>query len=333
MNEDPPRTMRCIVATEPGGAEMLRVMERPVPEPAEGEVLVRVAAAGVNRVDITQRLGSYAIPPGFTDLMGLEVAGTVAAIGDGVTAWSLGDRVCALTPGGGYAEYCPVDARHCLPIPQGLGEVEAASLPETYFTVWTNVFDRCALQPGETFLVHGGTSGIGVAAIQMAHHLGSRVLATAGSAEKCRACRELGADRAIDYRSEDFVAAVKEFTGGTGVDVILDMVAGDYTARNIEALALDGRLVHIAFMAGSEVTINLRPLMAKRLIVTGSALRPMTGDQKAAIAETLKARVWPLIEGGAIRPVIHAVFPFDQAAEAHRLMESSAHIGKIMLTP
>ncbi|HJO97015.1 MAG TPA: NAD(P)H-quinone oxidoreductase [Rhodospirillales bacterium] len=327
-----PETMTCVEICAPGGPEVLKSGTRSLPHPGPGEVLIKVAAAGVNRVDTFQRMGNYPVPDGATDLLGLEIAGEVVARDDAAVEWSVGDPVCALVAGGGYAQYCPVPAAHCLPIPKGLDLVQAASLPETYFTVWTNVFERAALQPGETLLVHGGSSGIGVAAIQLAKNLGSPVAVTAGSAEKCAACRSLGAELAVNYRTDDFVSAVSDFTGDKGVDVILDMVGGDYVARNIEALAIEGRLVYIAFLKGSRVDVDLRPMMVKRLSVMGSLLRPLTVERKAAIAATLRERIWPLIDTGNIKPVIHATFPLAQASEAHRLMESSAHIGKIMLT-
>ena len=324
--------MTCVEIDAPGGPEVLKTGSRPLPRLGPGEVLIKVAAVGINRVDTFQRMGNYIVPDGGTDLLGLEIAGEVVARDDAAATWSVGDRVCALTVGGGYAEYCPAPAAHCLPIPKGLDLVQAASLPETTFTVWTNVFERAALQPSETLLVHGGSSGIGVAAIQMAANLGSPVAVTAGSAEKCAACRSLGAELAVNYRTDDFVAAVYDFTGGKGVDVILDMVGGDYVARNMEALAIEGRLVNIAFLGGSRVDLDLRPIMSKRLAITGSTLRPISAERKAAIAAALRERIWPLIEAGRIKPVVHATFPLAQAAEAHRLMESSAHIGKIMLT-
>jgi len=327
-----PKTMTCVEIDAPGGPEVLKTGSRPLPRLGPGEVLIKVAAVGINRVDTFQRMGNYIVPDGGTDLLGLEIAGEVVARDDAAATWSVGDRVCALTVGGGYAEYCPAPAAHCLPIPKGLDLVQAASLPETTFTVWTNVFERAALQPSETLLVHGGSSGIGVAAIQMAANLGSPVAVTAGSAEKCAACRSLGAELAVNYRTDDFVAAVRDFTGGKGVDVILDMVGGDYVARNMEALAIEGRLVNIAFLGGSRVDLDLRPIMSKRLAITGSTLRPISAERKAAIATALRERIWPLIEAGRIKPVVHATFPLAQAAEAHRLMESSAHIGKIMLT-
>jgi len=330
MSGSLPETMACIEIAEPGGAEVLQTATRPAPRPSTGEVLVKVAAAGVNRPDIIQRQGNYRPPPGITDIPGLEIAGTVVAVGDGVADWAVEDTLCALVAGGGYAEYCVAPAPQCLPVPHGLDMVEAAALPETFFTVWTNVFERAALQPGETLLVHGGSSGIGTAAIQIASRLGSRVMATAGSDEKCAACRDLGAERAVNYRDEDFVAAAKEF-GAKGVNVILDMVGGDYVARNIAALAPDGRLVNIAFLKGSKVEVDLLPVMLKRLTLSGSTLRPQSVERKGTIAHALKEQVWPLLEQGAIKPVVHATFPLAQAADAHRLMESSTHIGKIML--
>jgi NADPH2:quinone reductase len=291
-----------------------------------------VAAAGVNRPDVLQRQGKYPVPKGASPLPGLEVAGKVVAIGDGVTEWKAGDAVCALTPGGGYAEYCVAPASSCLPVPKGLSLIEAASLPETCFTVWSNVWDRGALQPGETLLVQGGSSGIGVTAIQMAHALGHRVFATAGTPEKCAACEKLGAARAINYKTEDFVAVVKEANGGRGVDVILDMVGGDYIPRELDALADDGRLVFIAFLGGAKAAVNFASVLLRRLTISGSTLRPRPVEFKAAIARQLRARVWPLVESGKIRPVVHATFPLADAAKAHALMESGAHVGKIVLT-
>jgi putative PIG3 family NAD(P)H quinone oxidoreductase len=327
-----PETMTCIEIQGAGAPEVLVPAQRPLPVPGHGEVLIRVAAAGVNRPDVLQRQGNYPPPPGASDLPGLEVSGWVAAVGDGVSGWGLGDPVCALLSGGGYAEYCTAPAPQCLPVPAGLSMVEAASLPETFFTVWHNVFERGELQPGESLLVHGGTSGIGVTAIQLAHALGSRVFATAGSADKCRACERLGADRGIEYRSEDYVAVVKELTHGKGVDVVLDMVGGDYVPRNLEALGANGRHVSIAFLRGAKVTLNLFQVMVRRLTLTGSTLRPRPVAVKGAIAQALLHRVWPLLAHGTVKPVIHARFPLAEAAEAHRLMESSNHIGKIVLT-
>ncbi len=323
--------MTCIEIAEFGGPEVLKPATRPTPEVAAGEVLVRVVAAGVNRPDIFQRRGLYPPPPDVTDIPGLEVAGVAAAVADGVAGWKAGDPLCALAGGGGYAEYCAVPAPQCLPIPGGLNMVEAAAIPETFFTVWTNVFERAALKPGETLLVHGGAGGIGTAAIQMASRLGARVIVTAGTPEKCASCMELGAERAVNYRQEDFVAAAKEFGNGKGVDVILDMVGGGYVERNIKALAADGRLVNIAYLRGSKAEIDFLPVMLKRLTITGSTLRPQTVERKGTIAGALKERIWPLIASGGIKPVIHATFPLAEAAEAHRLMESGNHIGKIVL--
>jgi NADPH2:quinone reductase len=295
-------------------------------------VLIRVAAAGINRPDVIQRQGHYPPPAGASDIPGLEIAGTVAALGDGVTDLKLGDAVCALVTGGGYAQYCTAAAACCLPIPKDYDMVRAAALPETFFTVWHNVFQRARLQPGETFLVHGGTSGIGTTAIQLARSFGARVLTTAGSPDKCRACEKLGAERAINYREEDFAEVVAQLTNGKGVDVILDMVGGDYLPRNIKCLRADGRLVNIAFLKGSKVELNFMPVMLKRLTITGSTLRPQPVAIKATIAAELKEKVWPLLDAGRIAPVVHARFTLDEAAAAHQMMESSAHIGKIILS-
>ena len=327
-----PERMRFIDLAAPGGPEALRIAEGPVPMPGAGEVLIRVAAAGVNRPDVLQRKGLYPPPPGASPVLGLEVSGTVAALGEGAAPWREGDEICALVPGGGYAEYCTAPASNCLPVPRGLSAVDAAGLPETFFTVWTNVFERGRLKPGESFLVHGGTSGIGTTAIQLARAFGARVFATAGSPEKCAVCRELGAERAIDYQREDFQAVIKEATGGRGVDVILDMVGGPYIEKNLRALAVEGRLVQIAFLQGSKASLDLVHLMVRRQTITGSTLRPRSVEDKAAIARALHEKVWPLLEGGRVRPVIDRTFPLGDAAEAHRLMESSRHIGKILLT-
>lgn len=327
-----PQTMTVIEVPEPGDADAMKTGSRPVPAPDAGEVLIQVAAAGVNRPDVFQRAGHYPPPPGATDLLGLEVAGTVVALGDGVTEWAVGDTVCALTPGGGYAEYCVTPAAHCLPIPAGFDMVQAASLPETYFTVWHNVFERGHLQPGESFLVHGGSSGIGTTAIQLAKQFGATVLTTAGSAEKCKACEDLGADRAINYRDEDWPAVVKDFTQGKGVNLILDMVGGDYVQKNISSLAWDGRIVNIAFLKGSKVEVNLALFMIKRQTLTASTLRPQSLKAKAAMAQALREKVWPLFDAGTLKTMIYKTFPLAEAADAHRLMESSAHIGKIVLT-
>ncbi len=331
MSAELPETMTAVEITEDGGPDVLKPATRPVPEPKAGEVLIKVAAAGVNRPDMVQRQGHYPAPPGASDIPGLEVAGTIVAIGADAGGWAIGDEVTALVTGGGYAEYCAAPVPQCLAVPRGLSVVEAAALPETFFTVWSNVFDRAGLSSGETFLVHGGSSGIGTTAIQLAKAQGARVLITAGSDEKCAACRKLGADRAINYRTEDFVEIVKQETEGKGVDVILDMVGGDYVARNIKAAAVDGRIVNIAFLKGPKVEVNLLPVMLKRLTLTGSTLRARSVGFKGAIAERLKQKVWPLIEAGDVKPVIHATFPLAEAARAHRLMETGAHIGKIML--
>ena len=327
-----PSTMRAVEITEHGKPEVLRVGERAVPQPKQGEVLVRVAAAGVNRPDVLQRMGHYPVPPGASDIPGLEIAGTVAAVGEGVSTWNVGDPLCALVQGGGYAEYCTAPAPQCLPIPKGLTAVDAASLPETFFTVWSNVYDRARLAPGESFLVQGGTSGIGVTAIQMAKAFGHKVLATAGSPQKCSACVELGADRAINYRTEDFVAVVKEVTEGRGVNVILDMVGGEYVDRELKCLADDGRLVIIAMLGGARSNVNLNEILRRRLTVTGSTLRPRPVSFKGAIARALREKVWPHIESGAIKPVVYRIFPLAEAVHAHALMESGAHIGKIVLS-
>ena len=326
-----PATMKVIELKAPGGPENLVLGTRPVPQPQAGEVLIKVEAAAINRPDVLQRQGKYPPPPGAPDTLGLDVAGTVVAAAPDVTWPQVGERVCALVAGGGYAEYAVAPAPQCLPVPRGLSMVEAASLPETFFTVWTNVFDRARLQPGESFLVHGGASGIGVAAIQMAKAWGARVFATAGTPEKCKACEELGAERAINYKTEDFVAVIKEATQGAGVDVILDMVGGDYTPRNIQALRDDGRIVQIAFLRGHKVEVDLNALMRRRLTLTGSTLCPRPVAVKGQIAAALREKIWPLIEAGRIRPVIHATFPLAQAAEAHRVMDADQHIGKIVL--
>lgn len=324
--------MKAIEISRPGGPEVLQLCERPMPEPGEGEVLIKVHAAGVNRPDILQRMGRYPVPPGASDLPGLEVAGEIIAGELGDSTFSHGDMVCALVQGGGYAEYCTAPLAQCLPLPHGWTAVQAASLPETFFTVWSNVFDRSRLSAGETLLIQGGTSGIGVTAIQLAAALGHRVFATAGTDEKCRACETLGAERGINYRSEDFVEVVKQLTAGKGVDVILDMVGGDYVPREIDALADDGRLCLIALLGGAKSAVNLGQILLRRLTLTGSTLRPRPISFKAAIASELRGKVWPLIEAGKIRPVIHSTFPLESASQAHVLMESSAHIGKIVLT-
>ncbi len=323
--------MRAIEISAPGGPEVLRVTQRPVPTPAANEVLIEVAAAGVNRPDVLQRKGGYPPPPGASDIPGLEVAGTIVAAGAGANTWKTGDRVCALVTGGGYAEYVAAPAPQCLAIPRGLTLVEAAGLPETFFTVWVNVFERAGLKASETLLIQGGSSGIGVTAIQMARAFGHRVFVTAGSAEKCTACEKLGASRAINYRTEDFVAVVKELTGGKGVDVILDMVGGDYVPRELACLADDGRLSLIAFLGGTRATIDMTDILRRRLTITGSTLRARSVEVKGAIAQSLKQKVWPLIEAGRIKPVIYRTFRLEEASAAHALMESSAHVGKIIL--
>ena len=328
-----PETMKVVEITAFGPAEGLDVRVRPVPTPAADELLVRVAGAGVNRADVMQRRGNYPPPAGASDIPGLEVAGTVAVVGSDVTGWSTGDAVCALVTGGGYAEFCPVPVPQCLPVPEGVDLIDAAALPEACCTVWTNVFERGRLRAGETFLVHGGSSGIGTTAIPLAKLLGARVFATAGSAEKCAACVRLGAERAINYRTEDFVSVITEATDGRGVDLILDMVGGPYLARNLASLAVEGRLVVIALMGGAKTDINLATLMSGRLTLTGSTLRSRSVEQKGAIVAALRVHVWPHIASGELKPVVHARFPFADAAEAHRIMETSTHIGKLLLIP
>ncbi len=327
--------MQAVEIYTPGGPENLRLCERPMPELRTGEVLVKVHAAGVNRPDVLQRKGLYPVPPGASDLPGLELAGEIVAEnvvgGLAGSGFAMGDAVCALAAGGGYAEYCAVPLVQCLPVPKGWSMVQAASLPETMFTVWSNVFERARLAPGETLLVQGGSSGIGVTAIQLARALGHRVFATAGSAEKCRACEDLGAERGINYREEDFVEVIHSLTEKRGVDVILDMVGGDYVPREINCLADDGRIVFIAFLRGSQTQLDLGQVLRRRLTMTGSTLRPRPVAFKAAIAAQLREKVWPLLDAGQIRPVIYQTFPLAQAAQAHALMESGEHIGKIML--
>ncbi len=328
-----PQTMSYVQADGAGKPEVLKLATGPTPAPKPDEVLIRVHAAGVNRPDVAQRQGSYPPPPGASPILGLEVAGEVVAAGAEVTTWSIGDHVCALTNGGGYAEYCVAPATQCLPWPKGYDGLQAGAIPETTFTVWANLFQMGHLKSGETALIHGGTSGIGVTAIQLAHEFGAKVFATAGSAEKCAACLRFGADAAINYREKDFAAEVKTLTAGRGVDVVLDMVGGPYLARNIRGLGMDGRLVQIAFLMGSKVEeFDFLPVMMRRLTITGSTMRPRTAAQKGAIAMDLLAKVWPVLDAGRCPPVIHATFPLAQAAEAHRLMESSHHIGKIVLT-
>jgi NADPH2:quinone reductase len=327
-----PSTMTAIVIRAPGGPEELVPEQRPVPQPGEGEVLIKVAAAGVNRPDVMQRKGLYPPPKGATDIPGLEVAGEVVALGPNATRWKLGDRVMALVVGGGYAQYCLAHESACLPIPPGLSMHEAAAIPETFFTVYHNLFERGRLKAGETMLVHGGSSGIGTAAIQLAHASGARVITTAGSAEKCEACRTLGADVAINYKTEDFVAATKGATGGKGADVILDMVGGDYIERNYEAAAVEGRIVQIAFQGSPKATVDFRRIMLKRLTHTGSVLRSRPVADKGAIAQGVEQHVLPLIAAGRVRPVMDSTFPLAQASAAHARMEASTHIGKIVLT-
>ncbi|WP_340108113.1 NAD(P)H-quinone oxidoreductase [Pikeienuella sp. HZG-20] len=327
-----PKTMRVVEISKPGGPEVLLPATRPLPAPEPDQILIRVAAAGVNRPDVFQRAGAYPPPPGASDLPGLEAAGEIVAIGAGVTRWRVGQQVCALLAGGGYAEYAVTHQDHALPVPAGLSMEEAAALPETFFTVWTNVFDRGRLSGGETFLVHGGSSGIGTTAIQLAAAFGARVFTTVGGADKAKICRDLGAEIAVNYKEQDFVEVLKEATGGRGVDLTLDMVGGEYIARNMKLAADQGRIVQIAFLKGAEVKLNFSPVMRKRLTLTGSTLRPRSDTEKAAIAASLLSKVWPLIEAGRVKPVMAARFPLEEAAAAHRLMEGSTHIGKIVLT-
>jgi putative PIG3 family NAD(P)H quinone oxidoreductase len=325
--------MQCIEIVSPGSPDVLRLVERPDPQPASGEVLVAVAAAGVNRPDVLQRKGHYPPPPGASDIPGLEVAGTITALGTGVQQWQVGDRVCALVSGGGYATMCVATAAHCLPVPASLDVIAAAAIPETFFTVWMNVFDRGRLRAGESALFHGGTSGIGTTAIQLAAARGTRVFATAGSDEKCRACEALGAERGINYRTEDFVTVIQTYTDGRGVDVILDIIGGEYFGRNIAALAKDGRLVQIGLMGGTaSPAIDLNQVLRRWLTITASTLRPRSVEEKASIAAALQREVWPMLESGRVRPIVYRTFPLADAAAAHRLMESSEHIGKIVLT-
>ena len=327
-----PDTMRAIAIPAPGPPEVLQVVEQELPRPGENEVLIRVAAAGVNRPDVLQRLGKYPLPPDASPLPGLEVAGDIVAMGPGANRWRIGDRVMALTHGGGYAEYCAVAEDHCLAVPARLSLIEAAAVPETFFTVWYNVFMVCRLRAGETFLVHGGSSGIGSTAIQLAKASGCKVLTTAGTDEKCRFCEELGADTAVNYRARDWQAVVAGLTDGRGVDVLLDMVAGPYMQKNMESMARDGRYSIIAFLQGPRAELDMRVLLAKRLMITGSTLRPQTTSEKAGIADELRENVLPLLESGRVRPIIHQTFALENAAAAHELMESSRHMGKIVLT-
>jgi putative PIG3 family NAD(P)H quinone oxidoreductase len=323
--------MIAIEIREPGGPEVLVPVERPAPLPAAGEVLIKVAAAGVNRPDVFQRLGRYPPPPGVTDIPGLEVSGIITEVASGAGSFRVGDAVCALVAGGGYAEYCAAPAPQCLPAPRGLELIDAAAIPETFFTVWTNVFERGRLQAGESILVHGGSSGIGTAAIQLARSFGARVFATAGTAVKCAACERLGAERCINYREADFVAVVREQTAGRGVDVVLDMIGGAYFARNVDVLAPEGRLVEIATLQGAKAELNIQTIMQRRLTITGSTLRARPIADKGAIAEAVHRHVWPLLESGAVKPIVYATFPLRDASAAHRVMESSAHIGKLVL--
>lgn len=323
--------MKAVEISQFGPPEVLKVIERPDPFPAEGEILIAVEAAGVNRPDIVQRYGKYPPPPGASDIPGLEVAGTVAAVGAGVVGWKIGDPICALVAGGGYAERAAVPHEQCLPIPQGFTSVQAAGIPETFFTVWTNLFQRAGLSRGETILVHGGSSGIGTTAIQLATAFGATVLATAGSPDRAQACVGLGAARAIDYKTEDFVAFVRDATSGRGVDVILDIIGGDYLQRNIECLALNGRLVQIGLIGGSRASIDLRPVLQKRLTITASVLRARTVAEKGAIARDLETHVWPLLSRGQLRPVVHAEFPLERAGDAHRELETGRVFGKAVL--
>ena len=324
--------MIAVEISSPGGPEVLRAVERPDPVAGPGELLIAVAAAGVNRPDVMQRRGRYPPPPGASDIPGLEVAGTVVAVGEGVERWNVGDAVCALLAGGGYATLAVAPAPQCLPVPRGFDAVTAAAIPEAFFTVWTNVFERGRLRAGESALFHGGTSGIGTTAIQLAGARGVRVFATAGSPDKCAACERLGAGRGINYRTEDFVEVVMNATAGRGVDLILDIVGGDYVARNLQALAMDGRLVQIGLMAGEVAPVNFRDVLGRRLTISGSTLRPRSVKEKGLIASALRQEVWPLLEQGRVKPVVFRTFPLAQASDAHRLMESSEHIGKIVLT-
>jgi NADPH2:quinone reductase len=332
MSDPIPATMTAVEIRGKGVPDVLVPVEMPVPRPQAGQILIKVAAAGVNRPDVLQRQGSYPAPPGHSPLPGLEAAGVVAAVGEGVTRWKRGDKVCALLNGGGYAQFTIAEETSALPIPEGLSMIEAAAVPETFFTVWHNVFERGGLQAGEWFMVHGGTSGIGTTAIQLAVARGARVIATAGSADKCKACLDLGAAKAVNYRIEDFVAAAKEATGGKGVNVTLDMVGGPYTEKNVVAAAEDGRIVQIATLQGADVTINMARVMVKRVVITGSTLRPRPRAVKGAIAAALEANAWPLLAAGKVKVVMDQTFPLARAADAHRRMEEGTHIGKIVLT-
>jgi NADPH2:quinone reductase len=335
MNQKPiiPESMLAVVVASPGGPEVLQAVKRPTPRPGHGEVLIKVAAAGVNGADLTQRRGKYPLPKGTPDVLGLEVSGEIVAVGDGVSDWRVGDKACALVIGGGYAEYCLAPALQCLPIPAGLSVVQAAALPEVVLTVWSNVFELGGLKPGDTLLVHGGASGIGTLAIQLAHRLGSKVIATAGSDEKCRRCVELGAAKAINYKTEDFVAAARQGTADAGVDVILDMVGGDYIQRNLATLAPGGRLVMLAFKQGSKVELDCGVIHQKNLWLTGSRLRPRPIAEKGRLAAAVRKAVWPLIESGDIKPIIDSTFPLSAVQDAHRRMETGEHVGKVLLIP
>jgi putative PIG3 family NAD(P)H quinone oxidoreductase len=324
--------MRVVEISTPGGPEVLRVAERPTPVPGPGEVLIKVVAAGVNRPDVIQRYGKYAPPPGASDIPGLEVAGHIAGRGEGVGQWFEGDAVCALVAGGGYAEYVAVPQAQCLRPPAALSLIEAAAMPETFFTVWTNVFERAGLQARDTILIHGGSSGIGTTAIQLAKAFGATVFTTVGNEKKGDACMALGADAAVNYNTTDWVQVFKAATSGRGVDIILDMVGGDYVPRNLDLLAIDGRLVQIAFLKTSKVSLDLMQVMRRRLTITGSLLRPRSPEEKGRIARAVEEKVWPLVEAGKVKPIIHAQFPLDRAADAHAMMEESQHIGKIVLT-
>ena len=327
-----PQQMQCIGFSSPGGPEVLHLVDRPLPVPKPSEVLIKVAAAGINRADCYQRQGAYPPPPGASDILGLEIAGTIAALGQGVSAWKVGDKVCALVSGGAYAEFCTAHGGSCFSLPSGYDWVQAAALPETCMTVWSNIWMRAGLKPGETLLVQGGSSGIGTTAIQLAKALGHRVFVTAGSNEKCTACEKLGAEKAINYKTEDFVEVSKKLTDGRGVDVVLDMVGGDYIPRELNALAEEGCIVLIAFQRGMQASVDLGLIMRRRLTLTGSTLRARDENFKTTVARAVKEKVWPLLESGAVAPVISATFPLAQATEAHSLMESSQHIGKIILT-
>jgi NADPH2:quinone reductase len=327
-----PREMTVVEIAAPGGPEQLRTSVRPIPQPGDNEVLIRVQAAGVNRPDVMQRQGRYPPPPGASDLPGMEIAGEIVALGTNVSGLSIGDKITSLLAGGGYAQYAVAAAPLCMPVPAGLSMVEAAAIPETYLTVWTNLFERGRCKAGDVVLIHGGTSGIGTTAIQLAVAWGARVFATAGSEEKARACEKFGAVRGIDYRTEDFVEVIRAETKGYGIDITLDMVAGSYVQRNLEIAAVEGRIVTISLLGGARAEINMGMILAKRLTLTGSTLRPRTVAQKAAVADAVRHNVWPLLAAGRARPIIYATFPLAQASEAHRLMESSKHIGKIVLT-